>query len=67
MDHHQNHILTHCDNDLSFLHDQEFIEKSTTDVIPWFPQQEGFSGFDITQEKSELLFLLNVNCLLYLA
>ena len=57
MDHYQNHILTHFGDDPSFLHDQEFIEKSKTDVIPWFPQEEGFGDFDIAQKDPRLVGL----------
>lgn len=30
-----------------FRHDDEFLEKSRTEVVPWFPQNEGVEAFDI--------------------
>lgn len=29
-----------------FWHDDEFLEKSRTEVVPWFPQNEGVTAFD---------------------
>ena len=34
----QNKILEHFAQDSEYKHDTDFIEKSNTDVIPWFPQ-----------------------------
>ncbi len=31
-----------------FWHDDEFLEKAQTEVIPWFPQNEGIEAFDAT-------------------
>ena len=29
-----------------FWHNDEFLEKAQTEVVPWFPQQEGVKAFD---------------------
>lgn len=36
----------HFGSDPAFGHNQEFLEKSRTDVIPWFPQDARVSAFD---------------------
>lgn len=52
MDKYQHHIIEHFGQTPDFLHDEEFIQKSATDVIPWFPQREGVDDFDtINQDK----------------
>ena len=38
--------LTHYGVDPAFYHNEEFLSKSATEVIPWFPQQEGVRAFD---------------------
>ena len=40
-------ILEHFGDDPEFQHNEEFLKKSSTDVIPWFPQMEGNKQFDI--------------------
>lgn len=47
-------IREHFGDDPAFLHDDEFLEKSQTDVIPWFPQNEGVEAFDTVDEDSRL-------------
>lgn len=50
MDNYQALILEHFGNNPDFVHNDEFLEKSNTDVIPWFPQLDGLNDFD-TAEK----------------
>ena len=37
-----------------FLHNDEFLEKAKTDVIPWFPQNEGVEAFNEIDRDSRL-------------
>ena len=46
MDECHDEITTHFKKDITYKHDVSFIEKSKTDVIPWFPQIEGNNKFD---------------------
>lgn len=46
MDEYQSLIMSHYGEDPEFSHDKEFLDKSYTEVIPWFPQREGQSEFD---------------------
>jgi hypothetical protein len=39
-------IHKHFGENPNVQHNDEFLNKSQTDVIPWFPQQEGVSDFD---------------------
>ena len=39
-------IHAHFGETPAFQHNDEFLSKSQTDVIPWFPQQQGVSDFD---------------------
>lgn len=57
MDLYQEQILCHFGDNPNFVHTDDFIEKSKTDVIPWFPQQEGFADFDIAQQDPRLVAL----------
>lgn len=59
MDVYQGHILQHFGNHSHFGHNAEFLEKSNTDVIPWFPQQEGCHAFNIAEEDQRLIELTN--------
>jgi hypothetical protein len=47
-------ILEHFGDNPAFVHTDEFIEKSRTDVIPWFPQNEGHSDFDLIDNHADL-------------
>lgn len=47
-------ILEHFGDNPAFVHTDEFLEKSRTDVIPWFPQNEGQSDFDIVDNHADL-------------
>lgn len=46
MDELQGVISEHYGRDPEFIHDEEFLKKSKTEVIPWFPQREGVKAFD---------------------
>ncbi|GLS24435.1 phytanoyl-CoA dioxygenase family protein [Marinibactrum halimedae] len=54
MDQYHSLILEHFGNTPEFLHNEEFLNKSDTEVIPWFPQREGVEAFD-TVEKHPML------------
>ena len=40
-----------------FWHNEEFLEKSRTEVVPWFPQREGVTDFDRLENDAHLLEL----------
>lgn len=42
----QTRIMDHFGLAPQFLHDENFIKASKTEVIPWFPQREGVELFD---------------------
>jgi len=46
MDSFQTQIADHFTRNPEFVHQSEFLDKSKTDVIPWFPQREGAKIFD---------------------
>ena len=54
MDRYQALILAHFGESPEFLHDDEFLSKAATEVIPWFPQQDGFGEFDCVEQDSRL-------------
>lgn len=54
MDEYQQLILNHYGEDPEFFHNQEFLNKSYTEVIPWFPQREGQAEFDKVDNIPEL-------------
>jgi hypothetical protein len=35
-----------------FVHNDEFLDTAQTDVIPWFPQNEGVDAFDVIDEDA---------------
>lgn len=39
-------ISAHFGDDPAFGHNDEFLSRSQTDVVPWFPQNEGVPAFD---------------------
>lgn len=47
-------IISHFGDDPAFLHTDEFLDKAKTDVIPWFPQNDGASEFDRIDENEGL-------------
>lgn len=54
MDSYHQKILSHFKKDTEYKHDMAFIEKSDTDVIPWFPQLEGETIFNIVEDDQRL-------------
>ena len=47
-------ILEHYGDEPEFLHNDEFLGKAQTDVIPWFPRNEGVAAFKTIEEDSRL-------------
>ncbi len=47
-------IRRHFARNPAFLHDDEFLQKSQTDVIPWFPTEEGVEDFDAVESDLRL-------------
>lgn len=47
-------IRGHFGDNPAFLHEDEFLQKSRTDVIPWFPQHEGVQAFDAIESDLRL-------------
>jgi ectoine hydroxylase len=57
MDTYDQLIVDHFGYEPEYLHNEEFLEKAATDVIPWFPQQEGVSAFDVAENDKRLQML----------
>jgi hypothetical protein len=55
MDKMQEIIVQHYGTAPEFSHSADFIKKSATEVIPWFPQQEGVKLFDKIEQDQRLL------------
>ncbi len=55
-------LMTHLDSVIrdyygdspDFWHNDEFLEKSYTEVVPWFPQREGIHDFDVIEQDERL-------------
>ena len=47
-------IVEHYGEAPGFLHTEEFLRKSKTDVVPWFPQNDGVTAFDGIAELESL-------------
>jgi len=47
-------IRAHFGDDPEFSHQAEFLDRARTEVIPWFPQQQGVAEFDAIDEDSRL-------------
>ncbi len=54
MDYYNQIILDHFGLEPEFFHNDEFLEKAATEVIPWFPQQEGVRAFDMVESDPNL-------------
>lgn len=54
MDQYQALILEHFGESPDFAHNQEFLTKAATEVVPWFPQQEGLNAFDAIEHDERL-------------
>ncbi|WP_394494799.1 phytanoyl-CoA dioxygenase family protein [Shewanella sp. ENK2] len=50
-------ICQHFGTTPEFLHNDEFLSKAATEVIPWFPQREGHEQFDRVDQDPRLLAL----------
>lgn len=50
-------IVGHFGANPDFWHTEEFLDKSKTEVIPWFPQNDGPSAFDAIDELEPLAAL----------
>lgn len=57
MDNYQEQIIQHFNDQPDYLHNEEFLQQSSTDVIPWFPQREGVKDFDIIAQDEKLTAL----------
>ena len=57
MDHCQERIDAHFGDAPDFCHTREFLSKSSTEVVPWFPQQEGIDCFDRVERDERLQHL----------
>ncbi len=53
MDHLNGLIENHFGQNPAFEHSDEFIEKSATEVVPWFPQREGVGDFDEVENDAD--------------
>lgn len=47
-------IRGHFGEDPDFWHEREFLDRAQTEVIPWFPQDEGPGAFDAVDRHPEL-------------
>lgn len=54
MDDYQAAIMGHFGLTPEFFHNDEFLTKAATEVIPWFPQNEGHTLFDKVEEDEQL-------------
>ena len=54
MDQYNRIILDHFGDDPAYAHDEHFLNKSQTEVIPWFPQQQGMDTFDTVEKDAGL-------------
>jgi len=50
-------IRDHFGENPDYLHDNEFLDQAQTEVIPWFPQNEGVGAFDAIDQDSRFLEL----------
>lgn len=53
MDHLDGLIRRRFGADPGFWHNDEFLTKARTEVIPWFPQQEGLTDFDCIEANAD--------------
>ena len=52
-------IRRHFGEDPEFSHEDEFLDRAQTEVIPWFPQNEGVAEFDEIDDDERLRELSN--------
>ena len=54
MDHLDGLIRTYYGENPDFWHNDEFLSKAKTEVVPWFPQREGVKDFDVIENDDRL-------------
>ena len=54
MNHLDSVIRNHFGDNPDFGHNDEFLEKSKTEVVPWFPHREGVHDFDVIENDHRL-------------
>lgn len=54
MDHLDRVIRDYYGDNPDFWHNDEFLSKAKTEVVPWFPQREGISDFDVIEQDERL-------------
>lgn len=54
MDHLDGLIRSYYGDNPDFWHNDEFLIKSRTEVVPWFPQREGVEDFDAIENDERL-------------
>ncbi len=54
MDHLDGIIRRYYGDSPEFWHNDEFLQKSHTEVVPWFPQREGVNDFDVIEQNDTL-------------
>lgn len=54
MEHLDKIIRSYYGSNPDFWHNDEFLEKAKTEVVPWFPQQEGVNDFDAIEHDERL-------------
>ena len=47
-------VVEHFGQDPDFFHTEKFLSQSKTEVVPWFPQNDGVSAFDEIAELEPL-------------
>lgn len=57
MDHLDKLIRDYYGENPDFWHNDEFLSKAKTEVVPWFPQQEGVKDFDAVEQDERLRVL----------
>ena len=53
----QSIIMSHFGQSPAYAHDQQFIQLSKAEVVPWFPQREGEQHFDNIEQDPRLIAL----------
>ena len=48
------HIVAHYGMQPSYEHNDEFLSLAATEVVPWFPQQEGCNTFNMVENDQRL-------------
>ena len=54
MDHLDGLIRDYYGDSPDFWHNEEFLSKAQTEVVPWFPQREGVHDFDAIENDDRL-------------